>query len=106
MVVRAQVFFAANPLMSLHARSFRSVFVTASLIALGGFFQVSSSMAATSVDPGIYSDAPLTFKADRGIFSEVPTQQSDARIFSPISSTGDTQVPKYVQDHVRLRHDL
>ena len=92
--------------MSLHARSFHLVFVTASLIALGGFFQVSSSMAASSVDPGIYSDAPLAFKADRGIFSGVPTPPVDGRIFSPIDMPGDPHAPKRVQDHVRLRHDL
>jgi hypothetical protein len=95
--------------MSLHVRSFhsfRSVFITASLIALGVLFQVSPGMAATSVDPRIYSGAPLAFKADRGIFSGVPTRQVDARIFSPISSTGDTHVPTVVQEHVRPRHDL
>jgi hypothetical protein len=84
----------------------RSVFFTAGLIALGGLLQVSPSLAATSVDPGIYSDAPLAFKADRGIFSGVPTQSVDGRIFSPIDIPGDTHAPKRVQDHVRLRHDL
>jgi hypothetical protein len=95
--------------MSLHVgsfRSFRSVFATASLVVLGVFFQVSPGMAATSVDPHIYSSAPFAFKADRGIFAGVPTHQIDARIFSPISSTGDIYVPTVVQEHVRLRHDL
>lgn len=53
--------------MSSHIRS---VFFIAGLIGLGGLLQVSPSMADTSVDPGIYSDAPLVFKADRGIFPE------------------------------------
>jgi hypothetical protein len=106
MVVRAQAFLRRVLLMSLYARSLRSVFVTVSLIALGGFFQISSSLAATSVDPGIYSNAPLGFKADRGIFSGVPTRQADMRIFSPISSTGDAHIPKVGHVPVRLRHDL
>jgi hypothetical protein len=89
--------------MSLHTRL---SFMTASLIALGGLFQVSSSMAATSIDPGIYSGAPFVFKADRGIFSAVPTQQVDSRIFSPISEPGDTHVSKFAQDRERLRRDL
>lgn len=89
--------------MSLHIRS---VFFIAGLIASGGLLQVSPSMAATSVDPGIYSDTPLAFKADRGIFSGVSTQPVDGRIFSPIDMPGDTHTPKRVQDHVRLRHDL
>jgi hypothetical protein len=89
--------------MSLHVRS---VFFTAGLIALGGLLQVSPSLAATSVDPGIYSDTPLAFKADRGIFSGVPTQPVDRRIFSPIELPGDTHAPKRVQDQVRLRYDL
>jgi len=84
----------------------RSVFLIAGLIGLGGLLQVSPGMAATSVDPGIYSHAPFAFKADRGIFSGVPTQSVDGRIFSPIDMPGDTHVPKRVQDHVRLRHDL
>jgi len=103
MVVRAQAFLRRVLLMSLHVRS---VFLTAGLIALGGLLQVSPSQAATSVDPGIYSDTPLAFKADRGIFSGVPTQPVDGRIFSPIDMPGDTHAPKRVQDHVRLRHDL
>lgn len=92
--------------MSLHVRSFRSVFATVSLIALAGLFQISPSMAATAVDPGIYSGAPFVFKADRGIFSAAPTQQVDKRIFSPTSSATGTHVPTFVQDYVRLRHDL
>jgi hypothetical protein len=103
MVVRAQAFLRRVLLMSLHVRS---VFFITGLIALGGLLQVSPSLAATSVDPGIYSDAPLAFKADRGIFSGVPTQSVDGRIFSPIDIPGDTHAPKRVQDHVRLRHDL
>ena len=92
--------------MSLHVRSFRSVFAAVSLIALAGLFQISPSMAATAVDPGIYSGAPFVFKADRGIFSAVPTQQVDKRIFSPTNSTTGTHVPTFVQDDVRLRHDI
>lgn len=92
--------------MSSRICSRRSSFIAAGLIALGGLFQVQSSMAATSVDPGIYSSAPFVFKADRGIFSEVPEQQVDARIFSPISDLGDTHVKHEVQDYLRLRHDL
>jgi len=89
--------------MSLHVRS---VFFITGLIALGGLLQVSPSQAATSVDPGIYSDVPFAFKADRGIFSGVPTPPVDGRIFSPIDMPGDPHAPKRVQDHVRLRHDL
>ena len=64
-------------------------------------------MAATSVDPGIYSDAPFAFKADRGIFSGVPTQPFDGRIFSPIDINRRHAMSRsVVQDHVRLRHDL
>jgi hypothetical protein len=58
--------------MSSRIRSPRPFFIALSLVALGGLFQVQSSMAATSVDPGIYSGAPFAFKADRGIFSAVP----------------------------------
>ena len=89
--------------MSLHLRS---VFFITGLIALGGVLQVSPSQAATSVDPRIYSNVPFAFKADRGIFSGVPTLRVDGRIFSPIDLPGDTHAPKRVQDHVRLRHDL
>ncbi|MEA3123681.1 MAG: hypothetical protein QOD67_700 [Caballeronia sp.] len=95
--------------MSLHVcsfHSFRSVFTTVSLVALGVLFQVSPGMAATSADPRIYSGAPFAFKADRGIFAGVPTHQVDPRIFSPISSTGDTYLPSVVQEHLRLRHNL
>jgi hypothetical protein len=92
--------------MSLHVCSFRSVLTSASLVALGVLCQVSPVMAATSIDPRIYSGAPFAFKADRGIFAGVPTHQVDARFFSPINSTGDTHVPSVVQEHVRLRHDL
>ena len=59
-------FLRRVPVMFLHTRL---SFMTASLIALGGFFQVSPSMAATSIDPGIYSGAPFAFKVDPGIFS-------------------------------------
>ena len=89
--------------MSLHVRS---VFFITGLIALGGLLQVSPSQAATSVDPRIYSNAPFAFKADRGIFSGVPAQSVDGRIFSPIDMPGDPHAPKRVQEHVRLRHDL
>jgi hypothetical protein len=89
--------------MSLHTRL---SFMTASLIALGGLFQVSSSMAATSIDPGIYSGAPFVFKSDRGVFSAVPAQQVDSRIFSPISEPDHTHAPKFAQDRERLRYDL
>lgn len=91
---------------SFHSHSFRSVFTTASLVALGVLFQVSPSMAARSVDPRIYSGAPFAFKADRGIFSAVPTHPVDARIFSPISSAGDQYARTAVQEHARLRHDI
>jgi hypothetical protein len=94
--------------MSLHVfsfRSLRSVFTT-SLIALGVLCQISPVMAATSVDPRIYSGAPFAFKADRGIFAGVPTHQVDPRIFSPTTSTGNIYAPTVLQEHVRLRHDL
>jgi hypothetical protein len=87
-------------------RSLRLLSIAVSLVALGGLFQVQSSMAATSVDPGIYSGAPFVFKADRGIFSAVPKQQVDARIFSPISDLSDTHVQKHDEERLRLRHDL
>ncbi|CAN7729802.1 hypothetical protein [Caballeronia sp. 15715] len=98
--------------MSLHvfsfrsSHSFRSVFTAVSLITLGVLFHVSPGMAATSIDPRVYSSAPFAFKADRGIFAGVPTHQIDARIFSPVTSTGDITNPTVVQEHVRLRHDL
>ncbi|OXC79180.1 hypothetical protein [Caballeronia sordidicola] len=89
--------------MSLHLRS---VFFAAGLIVFGSLSQVSPSSAATSVDPRIYSNAPLTFKADRRIFSAVPAQAVDRRIFSPVDMPGDTSAAKRVQDYARLRHDL
>jgi hypothetical protein len=70
------------------------------------FVSDSVSVAATSVDPGIYSGAPFAFKADRGIFSEVPEQQVDAHIFSPISDLSDMHVRKHFEERSRLRHDL
>jgi hypothetical protein len=88
------------------ARSFCSLSIAMSLVALGGLFQIQSSVAATSVDPGIYSGAPFAFKADRGIFSEVPEQQVDAHIFSPISDLSDMHVRKDFEERSRLRHDL
>lgn len=89
--------------MSFHARP---VLFIAGLIAFGALLQVSPSQAATSIDPHIYSSAPFAFKADRGIFSGVPTSSVDGRIFSPIDLPGDARAPKRVEDHVRLRHDL
>lgn len=89
--------------MSSHTRL---SFITACLIALGCVFQVSPSMAATSIGPGIYSSAPFAFKADRGIFSAVPAQQVDSRIFSSISEPRDTHVPTFAQHRERLPHDL
>jgi len=89
--------------MSLHLRS---IFFAAGLIVFGSLSQVSPSSAATSVDPRIYSNAPLTFKADRRIFSAVPAQAVDRRIFSPVDMPGDTSAAKRVQDYARLRHDL
>jgi hypothetical protein len=84
----------------------RSLSIAMSLVALGSLFQIQSSMAATSIDPGIYSGAPFAFAADRGIFSEVPEQHPDARILSPISDLSDTQVRKHFDARSRLRHDL
>ena len=84
----------------------RTLSIAMSLVALGGLFQIQSCMAATSIDPGIYSGAPFAYKADRGIFSEIPEKHPDARIFSPISDLSDTQVRKHFDARSHLRHDL
>ena len=85
--------------------SFR-VAVLSLLAALAGSLQVNACMAARSIDPQIYSSAAWEFKADRGIFSAVPKQQVDARIFSPISSEPNQQVHDPARDYVRPRHNL
>jgi hypothetical protein len=84
----------------------RSSFYVAVLVALAGSLQVDACMAARSIDPKIYSSAAWAFTADRGIFSAVPRQQVDTRIFSPIGDLPDQQVHNPVQDYVRPRHNL
>ena len=95
-------------LMSLHVFRLVHLFIPSVLTALISWCVATSrrAMAATSVDPRIYSSAPFAFKADRGIFSGVPTHQIDGRIFSPIDLNRRHACPNVVQDHVRLRHDL
>src|ERR1700722_17938600 len=51
--------------------------IAASVIALAGLFQFQSSIAAEPLDHRIYSPIPFSFKADRGIFSEVPQERVD-----------------------------
>jgi hypothetical protein len=83
------------------------LYVLSLLAALAGSLQVNACMAAArSIDPHIYSSAAWEFKADRGIFSAVPKQQVDARIFSPISSEPNQQVHDPARDYVRPRHNL
>ncbi|WP_423919994.1 hypothetical protein [Caballeronia sp.] len=84
----------------------RCSFYVAVIAALAGSLQVDACMAARSIDPKIYSSAAWTFKADRGIFSAVPKQQVDPRIFSPIGGVPNQQVHNPVQDYVRPRHNL
>ncbi|WP_155524322.1 hypothetical protein [Burkholderia sp. PAMC 28687] len=84
----------------------RFVLMATSLLALGSLAHAESRMAATSVDPGIYSGAPFAYRSDGAIMSAVPDQPADNRIFSPVSNMGDMHPRQPGPDHPRLRHDL
>ncbi|WP_174362827.1 hypothetical protein [uncultured Caballeronia sp.] len=92
--------------MFQNTASSRFVLMAASLFALSGLAHAESRMAATSVDPGIYSGAPFAYRADRAIMLAVPDQPADNRIFSPVSNMGDMHPRQPTPDHPRLRHDL
>ncbi|SAL25301.1 hypothetical protein AWB64_02034 [Caballeronia sordidicola] len=92
--------------MSSRPTSLRSIFIAASLLALGGLAHAGPGTAAASIDPGIYSGAPFAFRSDRAILSAVPDRTDDARIFSPVSNMGDIHPRQPDSDRVRLRHDL
>jgi hypothetical protein len=80
--------------------------IAASVIVLAGLFQSQWSIAAQPIDRGIYSATPFSFKADRGIFSEVPREHVDSRIVLPVTESRGTLVPNAVHDRARIRHDL
>lgn len=103
---RSRRHFAARPNMSSRIHSSRLFLIAASLMALGGLIPIQSAVAAASTDPRIYSAVPFAFQADRGIFSQVPDQQVDARIFPPVSNSSDTHVQKSNPDRERVRYDL
>jgi hypothetical protein len=84
----------------------RYSFIAASVIALAGSFQFQSSIAAERLDHGIYSPVPFSFKADRGIFSEVPRERVDRRIVSPVSRSESVRVLNVSHGRPRVRHDL
>jgi hypothetical protein len=80
--------------------------IAASVIALAGLFQIQSSIAAEPLDHGIYSSTPFSFKADRGIFSEVPQERVDPRIVSPVSQSQGVRGLTVSHGRARVRHDL
>jgi len=86
--------------------SSRFVLIAASLLALSSLAHAESGMAATSIDPHIYSGAPFAYQADRGIMSAVPDQTVDSRILLPVSDMGDMNPRRPNPDRPRLRHDL
>jgi hypothetical protein len=80
--------------------------IAASVIALASLFQFQSSIAAEPLDHRIYSPMPFSFKADRGIFSEVPQGRVDPRIVSPVSQSQGMRVLNVSHGRARIRHDL
>ena len=80
--------------------------IAASVIALAGLLQFQSSIAAEPVDRGIYSSIPFSFKADHGIFSEVPPERVDSRIVSPVSESESIRDLNASHGRPRIRHDL
>jgi hypothetical protein len=102
-VARAGILLRDRVMPAFHVRY--SV-IAASVMALAGLFQFQSSIAAEPVDHGIYSPIPFSFKADRGIFSEVPRERVDARIVSPVSQSESIRVLNVSHGRPRIRHDL
>jgi hypothetical protein len=75
-------------------------------MVLAGLFQFQPGFAAQPIDRGIYSVTPFSFKADRGIFSEVLQEHVDPRIVSPLTEPQGTRVPHVIHGRARISHDL
>ncbi len=103
-VVARQAFLLRDRVM--HSFHVRYSVIAASVIALAGLFQFQLSIAGEPMDHGIYSPIPFSFKADRGIFSEVPRERADPRIVSPVSQSQGVRVLNVSHGRARIRHDL